>query len=67
MAIGKFSAAKKKIESFFAVAGDVDFVGEIIFAEDAEGEFDVVGIVFDEEDFDFVHARWVSAKQGGER
>ena len=64
MAIGKFSAAKKKIESFFAVAGDMDFVGEIIFTEDTQSEFDVVGIVFDEKDFNFVHGRLVYSKQG---
>ena len=64
LALGIFSATKKKVQSFFAVASDVDFVGEIVFTKHTKGEFDVVGIVFDEEDFNFVHERLVGAAKG---
>ena len=53
VALGILAPAKEKVQGFFAVPDDEDFVGQIIFAEGQQGEFDVVGIVFDQQDFDF--------------
>ena len=48
------AAAKKKIEGFFTVARDLDFIGQIPFLKSMEGEFDVVWIILHQQDFNFL-------------
>jgi hypothetical protein len=47
------TAAENEIEGLDAIAGDLDMIGQLHFAQRMEGHVEIVGVVLDEQDFDF--------------
>ena len=45
------ATAKQQIERFGAVTGKNDFVRQLAFCQRSHGQFDVAGIVLDEQDW----------------
>ncbi len=46
--------AKNEIQRLHAVAGDLDAVGQIHFAQRAQSHVQVVGVVLDQQNFNFI-------------
>src|SRR6185295_11320454 len=53
-AVAVRSATKKEIQRLFAITHHVDLAGEIVSLKGNHRQLHVVGIVFDQQDFDFV-------------
>jgi hypothetical protein len=49
--VGKLAPAEKEVHRLLAIADDVDLIGQIVLGQGVESQFQVVGIVFHQQNF----------------
>jgi hypothetical protein len=53
--VGMGSATEEEFQRLFSIARHVDVVGEILLTQSVQRQLDVIGIVFHQQNFDFIH------------
>jgi len=51
-AAGKFAPAEKNVERFFPITRHLNRIGEVHLTQSVQGQFDFIGIVFNEENLE---------------